>query len=1018
MQEFSPELYPNLCALDDKVRKLLSSKEASKWTALEKEEKICAIHPIYWMEEYGFIKSSGFSDDSSEIGIIPFKLNPIQLYIADKICKHLVMDMWERVQVIILKHRKAGISTLCAGFDYWFMRTIKNLNAFAIADLSSHTDNIGEMISLFHQRDVLNPPERVPIKGAKKGMKLSNGSSVEYDSGENANPGTSGTLQICHQCIDPDTLVVCRDGFLVPANRTLGKKLMAHNIRPGKVVNIHKADSQEGYALDLAGSPFPLLTTKDHRLFAREGRGGSWVAVEDMTKHRPSHYKHWYVGYPIRSFQSYNDTRRLDKNIKTKTRKHGGGITHDNLSNYFPLTEEMGRVVGLYLAEGSIQMALKKYPATICLSCHQKELEKFKKVCESAGLKCSGRRLNGNRATVNINSSYWARVFKRLFGKCDKKRIPDWVWSSNPSFMRGIVWGYLTGDGHFCKDGISIVISSIRAQLLIQLREILLTLGCGYSNLKYRPAGNYYNRNCRAIWTLSILGVTGEAVRNMMGITSRKACNRHFWRMYNKIEHKRIWVRVKKIEPAWIENPIDLEIDHPVHSYIVSGCASHNSENAKWRDALTSETSLLNSMPRKGFVFIIKESTAFGLNKFAQDCELAEKGKSNWEFIFASWKHDPECEYPVHPEELMDYTEEEQQLITMYELRPGHIKFRRSQIELLGSVQQFKQDFPLNSREPFLTSGSNYFDITKIQERIDEIKFFRDYKSHGWDFVCTKYPDWASKLSHNNKGTREALSNIEFRNTLEQTVVISANNKNVVYEVSPNAKREAGSAVMYRAPIKDKRYIVVIDVAEGIKTSEYTSDNSIVRVIDVDRKEEVLEWGGVFDEEMTANYAVRIALLYNKADIVPEMNNKCGGALEANLKILGYRNIFHRETILAQKINREFGWKTTRGNKNDVCSQLKQDFKNDVCTIHNLDLLEEMLFFVDAGGKLCSVDGHNDDRIMTMSIGLKVIASTPTYQMRKSKAVFGSTTNLQPNTRSKVEDVVKKHNKDVMKKYM
>ena len=179
-----------------------------------------------------------------------------------------------------------------------------------------------------------------------------------------------------------------------------------------------------------------------------------------------------------------------------------------------------------------------------------------------------------------------------------------------------------------------------------------------------------------------------------------------------------------------------------------------------------------------------------------------------------------------------------------------------------------------------------------------------------------------------------------------------------------------------------------------------------------------MEWGGVFDEEMTANYAVRMAILYNNADVVPEMNNKCGGSLEANLKILGYRNIFHRETILAQKISREFGWKTTKGNKNDICSQLKQDFKNDVCTIHNLDLLEEMLFFVDAGGKLCSVDGHNDDRIMTMCIGLKVIASTPTYQMRKSKAVFGSTTNLQPNARSKVEEVPKKHNKDVMKKYM
>jgi len=608
MQEFSKELHPNLCALDDKVRNMLASEEAKGWTSVEREEKICAIHPIYWMEEYGYIQSAGLDGESGSIEIMPFKLNPIQLQIADKICKHLIPSKWERVQTIILKHRKAGISTLIAGFDYWFMRAIKNMSAFAIADLSSHTDNISAMIELFHERDLLNPPVKVPLRGAKKGMKLSNGASVEYDSGENPNPGTSGTLQICHQ-----------------------------------------------------------------------------------------------------------------------------------------------------------------------------------------------------------------------------------------------------------------------------------------------------------------------------------------------------------------------------------------SENAKWRDPLTSETSLLNSMPRKGFVFIVKESTAFGLNKFSQDCEQAESGKSNWEFIFVSWKYDPECEYPVHPQEVFEYTPQEQFIADTYGLRPGHIKFRRSQIELLGSEQQFIQDFPLNSREPFLITGSNFFDVTKIQDRINEIEFFQDYKNNGWDFVEKKYPEVIMKMTQScPRGMREALSVLEGRNVVPQNVVISVNNKNITYLVSESLKRVDGSATMYRSPVKDHRYIVVVDVAEGIKTSEYTSDNSIIRVIDVDRKEEVLEWGGTFDEEMTANYAVRIAAIYNKGTIVPEMNNKCGGLLQANLAELGYRNIFHRESIGANKIKREFGWKTTVGNKKDTCGQLRQDFKNDMCLLHCRELLEEMLFFIDSNGRLLSVDGHNDDRIMTMSIGLKVLASTPTYQRTSS----------------------------------
>ena len=446
----------------------------------------------------------------------------------------------------------------------------------------------------------------------------------------------------------------------------------------------------------------------------------------------------------------------------------------------------------------------------------------------------------------------------------------------------------------------------------------------------------------------------------------------------------------------------------------------HQSENSKWRDPLTSETSLLNSMPRKGFVFIVKESTAFGLNKFSQDCEQAESGKSNWEFIFVSWKYDPECEYPIHPQEVFEYTSQEQFLVDAYGLRPGHIKFRRSQIELLGSEQQFIQDFPLNSREPFLITGSNFFDVTKVQERIEEIKFFQDYKQSGWDYVEKRYPAMIMKLSQScPRGMREAMSVVEGRNVVPQNVVISANNKNITYIVSESLKRSDGSATMYRPPMKDHRYLVVIDVAEGIKTSEYTSDNSIVRVIDVDRREEVLEWGGTFDEEMTANYAVRIAVIYNKAVIVPEMNNKCGGMLQANLSELGYRNIFHRESIGSNKIKREFGWKTTVGNKKDTCGQLRQDFKNDVCLLHNTELLEEMLFFIDSSGKLMSVDGHNDDRIMTMSIGLKVLASTPTYQ--RNHVTQKKFTSTLPSTMSSNSSSNMRSSRDrlkILSKYM
>ena len=53
MQQFDPKKYPNLCALDERVKKMLSTPEAKEWSIQRIEYEVCRIHPIYWMEQYG-----------------------------------------------------------------------------------------------------------------------------------------------------------------------------------------------------------------------------------------------------------------------------------------------------------------------------------------------------------------------------------------------------------------------------------------------------------------------------------------------------------------------------------------------------------------------------------------------------------------------------------------------------------------------------------------------------------------------------------------------------------------------------------------------------------------------------------------------------------------------------------------------------------------------------------------------------------------------------------------------------
>ncbi|MEM4720654.1 MAG: hypothetical protein QXT73_01155 [Candidatus Methanomethylicaceae archaeon] len=620
---YDPNEYPNLYALDERVRNFLKTRVRKDWDAPRIEWEICRIHPIYWMEHYGYIRPGAISlgVDGSKTEPIPFKLNKPQLQIADKVCAHFCRDEFTRIQLIVLKHRKVGASTLFAAFDYWLMRFWGPIHGFVIADVHSHTDNIMEMIRLFHERDVCgngskfefcHVPRYVPMPRSKKGYRLSCGSMMEQDSGENKNPGTSATVNLLHM-----------------------------------------------------------------------------------------------------------------------------------------------------------------------------------------------------------------------------------------------------------------------------------------------------------------------------------------------------------------------------------------SENSKWSDPENAETSLLNSVPRKGFACIWKESTAFGMNKFASDCEEAWSGRSSWEFCFVSWLDMPDCCDEVLAGEAIELTSEEKELMAAYpKMTLGHIKFRRRQIDVLQSEEKFRQDFPLNPREPFLTTGSAFFNSRLVQDRIEEIKFFVEWKTNGLEVASKRFVDFVERLKNNPRGLTESLRALEDRCVIPKKIEVTENGGLVTFIPDSSLSLDQGAALMFRPPKRSGRYVLTIDAAEGKKSGEYVSDNSVIEVFDVDYREQVLEWCGVFDEEMTASYALLFAKLYNNALIVNEMNNTAGGAVWTLLSHSGYSKLFYRNVILGNKIKREPGWDTKRGIKREVLSQFRLDFKNGTCLIHSVPLLEEMLVFMDEGGKLSAPLGKRDDRVMATALALKIICVAPEFKAKKLQSQF------------------------------
>lgn len=422
------------------------------------------------------------------------------------------------------------------------------------------------------------------------------------------------------------------------------------------------------------------------------------------------------------------------------------------------------------------------------------------------------------------------------------------------------------------------------------------------------------------------------------------------------------------------------ETKHPGTSQTLQ--VIHMSENAKWPQLDTAELSLLNSQARDGFVWIIRESTGCGLNKFEQDCALAEDHRSDWGFVFVPWFELEDCTTPLEPDEDFQFQGDEAEIAALYSLSREQVKFRRNKIKDIG-LSGFQQDFPSHSREPFLVSAKSYFWIEKLQDRVEEIDFYDSFHARGLaaSLATGKFPTIKLRLDeHRDPKDIAAFTRKLFDKCITpRKVQIFDLQGKVTWKVNEDLKQEEGLVWMWRDPDRRRKYVVVVDSAEGVSSGQDISDLSVVEVIDCFKREQVAEFAGLYDEEVTARFAVLLAKLYANAMIIVEMNNKCGGVvLEKIHSHEKYHYLYRTQTLSkGQVIRSELGWRTTRGNKNEICAQLKLDFKNSVCQLHSRPLLLEMLHFVEEKGKLRAAAGHTDDRITAMSIGLTVIEKTP-----------------------------------------
>ena len=115
--------------------------------------------------------------------------------------------------------------------------------------------------------------------------------------------------------------------------------------------------------------------------------------------------------------------------------------------------EDMGWLVGMYLAEGSKSRRRGK-TKNIQISSHKKEMNRYhrlKKITDSFGGFCTKYSTSDNGMTINIHSSIIESIIDTYIGgrTAKTKHLKPICWNRNNDFLKNLLQGYLDGDGHW-----------------------------------------------------------------------------------------------------------------------------------------------------------------------------------------------------------------------------------------------------------------------------------------------------------------------------------------------------------------------------------------------------------------------------------------------------------------------------------------------------------------------------------------------------------------------------------------
>ena len=275
-------------------------------------------------------------------------------------------------------------------------------------------------------------------------------------------------------------------------------------------------------------------------------------------------------------------------------------------------------------------------------------------------------------------------------------------------------------------------------------------------------------------------------------------------------------------------------------------------------------------------------------------------------------------EYRRKAPENFVLTTEEEILQKRYELDNDQLYWRRLKVAE-GGEDKFKQEYPCNPDEAFIVSGSNVFNVEKLNALVPQ------------PIIARKSWDQESRM----------------------------------FETLKDGKLE-----IYEYPGFERPFVIGADVSLGVG-----KDYSSAVVMDDKRRIVALYRDNNIDPSLFGDVLFYLGRYYNNSLIAVE-SNSMGIATLNRLTQMEYQNIYYQTKIanVSKEEGLRPGWRTTSASKPAIIGFLKNAIEQDDIWIPSRTIIHEMLNYIaDDTGKTNAAPGYNDDTVISTAIALEVL---------------------------------------------